>query len=216
MIRIFLADDHFIVREGLKHIIDSFSDFKVVAEAGSGREVLSLCRKMKVDVVLMDISMPDMNGIEAVTRIKGESSEIRIIVLSMHNEANMVRKALRAGADGYMLKSSDGTCIQTAVKAVLNGQSYLSPEISRIVIDGYLRNSGEDDGWTFDMLTNREREVLQLIAEGRTSKQIAELLNLSIRTVENHRRQIMSKLGLNSVAALTKYAISEGLTDIRY
>lgn len=216
MTRILLADDHYILREGLKHIIESFPDFKVVSEAGTGREVLSLCRNLKVDVILMDISMPDMNGIEAISRIKDEFSEIRVIVLSMHSEASMVHKALRAGADGYMLKSSDGTCIQAAVKAVLNGQSYLSPEISRIVISGYLHNLSEDNIPAFDKLTNREREILQLIAEGRTSKQIAELLILSIRTVENHRRQIMSKLGLNSVATLTKYAISEGLTDIRY
>lgn len=177
---------------------------------------MALCRDKNPDIVLMDVTMPDMNGMEATLRIRRAQPEIRIIALSMHCDQGIVQKMLRAGADGYLVKDSGGDEICKAVKAVAQGRSYLCPEVAGLVIENYIRNPQKAESGNLDVLTSREREVLQLIAEGFTSKRIADILNLSVRTVENHRRQIMYKLNLHSVAALTKYAVNEGLTDLTY
>jgi len=215
-IKILLVDDHSLVREGLRHILDADPRFTVVGEASSGREAVALCREKKPDVVLMDVTMPDMNGMEATLRIHKEQEEIRVIALSMHCDQSIVQRMLMAGADGYLVKDSGGDEIRKAVKAVAEGRSYLCPQVAGMVIENFIRNPQKAESGNLDVLTSREREVLQLIAEGFTSKRIAAILNLSVRTVENHRRQIMFKLNLHSVAALTKYAITEGLTDLSY
>jgi DNA-binding NarL/FixJ family response regulator len=213
-IRIVVADDHKIMREGLKALIDKQPDMEVAAEAQDGLTATKLARKLLPHVIIMDIGMPEMNGIDATREIVAENKDVKIIALSMHSDRRFVLEMLKAGASGYLLKDSAFEELVTAVHTVMTGQSYLSPRITDIVVKEYLHNLPRNDSTVFTILTQREREVLQHLAEGKTTKQIASTLNLSVKTVETHRQQIMDKLQIRSVAELTKYAIREGITSL--
>ena len=212
--RIILADDHGIMREGLRALLEKQSGIEVIAEADNGRTTVELSRELKPDVVIIDIAMPDLNGIEAARQIVAESPGVKVIALSMHSDRKFVREMLSAGASGYMLKDSAFEELDKAVSTVNDNKTYLSPGIAETVVKDYLGKIVTDNSAASIALTNREREVLQLFAEGKTTKQISSLLFVSIKTIETHRKQIMDKLGLNSIAELTKYAIREGLTSL--
>lgn len=212
--RIILADDHGIMREGLRALLEKKPGIEVIAEAENGRTTVELSRELKPDVVIIDIAMPDLNGIEATRQIVAESPGVKVIALSMHSDRKFVREMLSAGASGYMLKDSAFEELDKAISTVNDNQTYLSPGIADTVVKDYLGKIVTDNSAASIALTNREREVLQLFAEGKTTKQIASLLFLSIKTIETHRKQIMGKLGLNGIAELTKYAIREGLTSL--
>ena len=212
--RIILADDHGIMREGLRALLEKQSGIEVIAEADNGRTTVELSRELKPDVVIIDIAMPDLNGIEATRQIVAESPGVKVIALSMHSDRKFVREMLSAGASGYMLKDSAFEELDKAISTVNDNQTYLSPGIADTVVKDYLGKIVTDNSPASIALTHREREVLQLFAEGKTTKHIAALLFVSIKTIETHRKQIMYKLGLNSIAELTKYAIREGLTSL--
>lgn len=213
-IKIVIADDHKIMREGLKALIEKQPDMEVAAEAQDGLTTTKLARKLMPQVIIMDIGMPEMNGIDATRQIVSENKDIKIIALSMHSDRRFVLEMLKAGASGYLLKDSAFEELVNAVHTVMTGQSYLSPRITDIVVKEYLYNLPKNESTVFTVLTTREREVLQLLAEGKSTKQIASTLNLSVKTVETHRQQIMDKLEIRTVAELTKYAIREGLTSL--
>ncbi len=213
-IKIIIADDHKIMREGLKALIEKQPDMEVAAEAQDGLTTTKLARKMLPQVIIMDIGMPEMNGIDATRQIISAHKDIKIIALSMHSDRRFVLEMLKAGASGYLLKDSAFEELVSAVHTVMTGQSYLSPRITDIVVKEYLYNLPKNESTVFTVLTVREREVLQLLAEGKSTKQIASTLNLSVKTVETHRQQIMDKLEIRTVAELTKYAIREGLTSL--
>ena len=213
-IRILLADDHRIVREGLRSLLEKQSGTEVIAEAENGRTAVDLSRTLKPDVVIMDITMPDLNGIEATRQIIAESPGIKVIALSMHSSRKLITEMLSAGASGYLLKHSAFEELGKAIEAVTSNQTYLSPKIAGTVVKDYLYCIEGKDFSAVPALTNREREVLQLLAEGKTTRQVAACLHVSIPTIESHRKQIMDKLGLPSIAELTKYAIREGLTSL--
>lgn len=208
-IKILLADDHTIVRQGLKLILSAHSDIDVVGEAGNGKEAVELAQKLKPDVVLMDVAMPELNGIEATRRMLEANSRIRVLVLSMHKEAVYVREILKAGARGYILKDAIDSELLNAVRSVARGDGYISPAVSGALLSDYRQNVTDPA----DLLSNREREVLQLIAEGKTNKEIATRLNLSVYTVDSHRSKIMEKLNLHSTGELVRFAIKHGLAD---
>jgi DNA-binding NarL/FixJ family response regulator len=213
-IRILLADDHKITREGLRALLDEQEDMDVVAEAEEGRTAVRLVRELLPDVVIMDVTMPDLNGMEAARQIVGRFPDVKIIALSMHSDSLFVTEMLRSGASGYLLKDCAFEELACAIRAVVAGKAYLSPSISGIVVDDYVRRLSKADFPSSELLTDREREVLQLIAEGESTKQIALKLHISVKTVETHRRQIMNKLDIHTVAELTKYAIRKGLTSL--
>lgn len=209
-IRVLLADDHALVRAGFRALLQSLPDMEVVAEAGDGREALRLIDLHRPDVVLMDIGMPGLNGLEAAARLAEESPQIRVIVLSMHATEEYVLRALRAGAVGYLLKDAGTAELELAVRAVVRGETYLSPAVSKHVIAEYIqRVSGEPD--PLEQLTPRHREILQLIAEGQTTRGIAQTLGLSVKTVETYRSQLMERLDIHDIAGLVRYAIRVGL-----
>jgi len=212
--RIILADDHGIMREGLRALLEKQPGIEVIAEAENGRTTVELSRELKPDVVIIDIAMPDLNGIEATRQIVAESPGVKVIALSMHSDRKFVREMLSAGASGYMLKDSAFEELDKAISTVNDNKTYLSPGIADTVVKDYLGKIVTDNSAASIALTKREREVLQLFAEGKTTKQIASLLFVSIKTIETHRKQIMDKLGLKSIAELTKYAIREGLTSL--
>lgn len=207
--RILLADDHSVVRSGFRALLAAQWDMEVVGEASNGREAVGMAEKLMPDVVLMDVTMPELNGIEATRRISKASPKTRILALSMHKDAVYVREILRAGAKGYLLKDSDEKDLLTAVRAVAVGQAYLSPEVADAVLDDYRKHVTNP----IDLLSSREREVLQLIAESRTNKEIAGALHLSVYTVEAHRGRIMEKLNLHSIGELVRFAMRNGLID---
>jgi len=213
-VKIILADDHRIMREGLRALLEKQSGMEVIAEAEDGRTTVDLAHELKPDVVVIDISMPDLNGIDATRQIISASPHIKVIALSMHSDRKFVREMLTAGASGYLLKDSAFEELGAALAAVINNQTYLSPKIADTVVRDYLGKIDTTESKTSPTLTHREREVLQLLAEGRTTKEIASKLCVSIKTIETHRKQIMEKVGLKSVAELTKYAIREGLTSL--
>jgi DNA-binding NarL/FixJ family response regulator len=214
-IRILLADDHKIVREGLRTLIEKQPGLEVVGEANSGRMALKLALELKPDVVIMDITMPDLNGIEATRQIHSEIPGVKVIALSMHSDKRLVAGILMAGASGYLLKEDcDSGELTRAIRAVATNQIYLSPKISEIVIKDYVRHLSMTASSPFSILTPREREVLQLLAEGKSTKEIASCLHVSVKTVETHRNKIMEKLDIRSIAELTKYAIRERLTPL--
>jgi two-component system, NarL family, response regulator NreC len=208
-IRILLADDHAVVRQGFKMILDAQADMEIVGEAGNGREAVDLVQKLKPDVVVMDVAMPELNGIEATRRVNDVSPHTRIIALSMHKDSVYVREVLRAGARGYLLKDSGAGDLVSAIRAVARGEGYLSPAISNAVLNDYRRHVTNP----IDLLTSREREVLQMLAEGKTNKEIATILNLSVYTVDAHRGRIMEKLNLHSINELVRFAVRNGLID---
>jgi len=212
---VILADDHQVIREGLRNLIDDQSDMEVVAEASNGRDAIDLCDEMKPDVVVMDVAMPDLNGIEATRQIITECPNTKVLALSMHSDKHYAAGMLGAGASGYVLKDCAFDELADAIRRIAGGSSYLSPEIEGVVLRDYVeRLSGQGGDSAFSVLTDREREVLQLVAEGHTTKQIAEDLHVSVKTVESHRQNIMDKLEIRSIAELTKYAIREGLTSL--
>ena len=214
-IRVLIADDHKIMLAGLRSLLEKQTDIDVVAEAENGRKAVQVAQEKKPDVVVMDVSMPDLNGIEATKQIIESLPETNVIALSMHSDKRFVMGMLRAGASGYLLKDCASQELATAIRQVAGGKKYLSPEITGVVIDDFLLGAQIEEAATAtSLLSPREREVLQLIAEGWSTKQIASHLYVSIKTIETHRRQLMKKLNLHNIADLTKYAIREGLTSI--
>jgi DNA-binding NarL/FixJ family response regulator len=209
-IRVLLADDHALVRAGFRALLQSLPDMEVVAEAGDGREALRLIKLHQPDVVLMDIGMPGLNGLEAAARVTEESPQIQVIILSMHATEEYVLRALRAGAAGYLLKDAGTAELDLAIRAVMRGETYLSPAVSKHVIAGYIQRVSREPN-SFEQLTPRHREILQLIAEGQTTKEIAQTLDLSIKTVETYRTQLMDRLDIHDIAGLVRYAIRMGL-----
>ena len=208
-IRILLADDHRLVRQGFRLILQSQSDMEVVGETGNGREAVEKAVTLRPDVVVMDVTMPELNGIEATRRIRASAPASHVLALSVHRDGVYVREIVRAGADGYILKESADTELLTAVRAVAEGHSYLSPEVAGHVLKDYRRHAIDPLG----TLSPREREILQLLAEGRTNKEVAVQLNLSIYTVDGHRTRIMEKLDLHSLGELVRFAIRHGMVD---
>ena len=214
-IRVLIADDHKIMLAGLRSLLEKQTDFDVVGEAENGRKAVQMAQEKKPEVVVMDVSMPDLNGMEATKQIIESLPETRVIALSMHSDKRFVMGMLRAGASGYLLKDCASEELANAIHQVVNGKKYLSPEITGVVIDDFLLGGALEKGTTVaSQLSPREREVLQLIAEGWSTKQTASHLYVSIKTIETHRRQLMKKLNLHNIADLTKYAIREGLTSI--
>lgn len=209
MIRILLVDDHVLVRQGFKMILSAQPDMQIVGEAANGREAVEAGEKLQPDVVLMDVTMPELNGIEATRRLVTASPRTRVLALSMHKDAVYVREILRAGARGYLLKDSADADLIAAVRSVAKGEGYLSPAVSDAVLTDYRRHVTDP----LDLLTTREREVLQMIAEGKTNKEIATTLNLSVYTIEAHRGRVMEKLNLHSTGELVRFALRSGLID---
>ena len=212
-IRVLLADDHSLVRAGMRSLLVGLTEIEVVAEAADGREALRLVRTLQPDVVLMDIAMPGMNGIQATARVTRMFPRSRVIILSVNAEEEYVREALRAGASGYVLKDALPAELEVAVRSVARGETYLSPRVSKHLIASYIEDGGKGPG-LLDQLTPRQREVLQLIAEGRTTKEIAQTLGLSVKTAETHRAQLMNRLDIHDIAGLVRFAIRAGLVTI--
>ena len=220
--KVLIADDHRIVREGLRSLLQDQPDLEVIGEAADGREALELAAEYEPDVVVMDVAMPQLNGIEATRRLISDSPGTKVVALSMHSDRRYVAEALKAGASGYLLKDGAFDELVSAIRAVVANKVYLSPRVAGVVVDDYVRRLPDGDGASevrgapgaFQKLTPREREVLQLMAEGFATKEIAARLHVSVKTVETHRRQLMEKLQLYSVAEVTKYAIREGLTSL--
>jgi DNA-binding NarL/FixJ family response regulator len=210
-IRVLIVDDHSIVREGVRMILTGQDDFEVVGEASNGREGVDLARKMNPDVVVMDISMPDMNGIEATAKIRGEMPKVEVLGLTMHEEHSYVFELLKAGAAGYVLKRAASEDLVNAVRAAHKGQAFLYPSVTKMVVQDFLQRAAAADKQNLDGLTDREREVLTLIAEGMTNQQIAGKLYISIKTVQTHRAHILEKLNLHDRTELVRYAIRKGL-----
>ncbi|HEX6298538.1 MAG TPA: response regulator transcription factor [Burkholderiales bacterium] len=211
MIKILIADDHGVVAEGLKHLIEAQADMRVVAIAADGREAVRLAREAQPDVVLMDLSMPELNGADAARAILERDPKCRVIVLSMYSDREYVRRALRAGAAGYVVKRSAAKEVVEAIRAVFGGGRYLSPRVADVVIDDYADDKAADP---LSRLSAREREVLQLLAEGRTGAEIAQRLSLSQKTVETYRARLVEKLGIRDVAGLVRFAIQRGLVSL--
>ena len=214
MIRVLLADDHKIFREGLSSLLEKAREIEVVGQAENGRQAVALVAELRPDVVVMDVAMADLNGIEATQQIVSSGSRTGVLGLSMHADQRFVTAMLRAGASGYLLKDCAFHELVLAIQTVSQGEKYLSPSIASVVIDGYVRATEASEESLRHLLTPREREVLQLIAEGCATKQIAGRLEVSVKTIETHRRQIMEKLGIDTVAGLTKYAVREGITSL--
>ena len=208
-IRILLADDHAVVRKGFRLILSTQPDMEIIGEAGNGKECVAMAAELNPDIVVMDVAMPELNGIEATRRLAASNPQTRVLALSMHKDSVYVREILRAGAKGYLLKDALDTELLAAVRAVAKGEGYLHPSVSEAVLVDYRRHVTDP----LDLLSTREREVLQLIAEGKTNKDIATLLNLSVYTVDAHRGRIMEKLNLHSTGELVRFAVRKGLID---
>jgi two-component system response regulator NreC len=210
--RVLLADDHQLMRSGVRLMLEREPDLTVVGEAGDGREAVALAKTLKPEVVVMDIGMPNLNGIEAALQMTQHNPELAVVMLSMHSDESYVLRALKAGARGYLLKDSAEADLIKAVHVVAGGKSFFSPAVSKVLLDDYVRKlkrSGTEDA--YDLLTPREREILQLIAEGKSNKDVANLLNLSVYTVESHRSNLMEKLNLKGVPELILYAVRKGI-----
>jgi DNA-binding NarL/FixJ family response regulator len=219
-IRVLLAEDHTLVRAGFRSLLQSMDQVEVVAETGDGHDALHLIRVHQPDVVLMDISMPQLNGLEVTARIADELPEVRVVILSIHTSEEYVWQALRLGATGYLVKESGAAELEIAVRSVAQGRTYVSPSVSNYAVAEYVRRVGagpENEhvgSGPFDILTPRQRETLQLIAEGRSTKEIAQKLNVSIKTVESFRGQLMGRLNIHDVASLVRYAVRVGLVTV--
>jgi DNA-binding NarL/FixJ family response regulator len=213
-IRILLADDHTIIRQGLRSLLEKQPDIEVVGEAEDGQKAMALILELKPDIVIMDITMPNLNGIDATRKIVGEFGGTKVIALSMHSSRRFVTEMLKAGASGYILKECMFDELIKAIRSVLEGKIYLGPRITGVVVEDYVKRLSEPYQAEEPELTAREREVLQFLAEGKSTKQVAQQLHVSTKTIESNRRNIMDKLDIHSVAELTKYAIREGLTPL--
>jgi DNA-binding NarL/FixJ family response regulator len=212
MVRILLADDHTVMRAGLRLLLERHEDFEVVGEAADGRQAVDIATELKPTVVVMDIAMPQLNGVEAARQILNRDPETAIVMLSMHSDESYVLRSLKAGARAYLLKDSAEADLVSAIQAIIEGKSFFSPGVRALLKEDYihrLAKFGADD--TYELLTAREREVLQLVAEGRSNKEVAALLNLSLYTVETHRTHILQKLNLHSVPDLILYAVRKGI-----
>ncbi len=216
--KILLADDHQIVRQGLRSLLDQHPDMEVVGEAEDGRRAVELAEELQPDVVIMDVGMPGLNGVEATRQVALQDGKAKVVALSMHSDRRFVGEMLKAGAKGYLLKDGAFEELANAIRTVQANRVYLSPKIANFVVEDYVRKNPETQGKksAYASITPREREVLQLFAEGQSTKQVAATLHLSVKTVETHRRQIMEKLQIFSVAELTKFAIREGITSAEY
>ncbi len=212
--RILLVDDHKILRDGICSLVKGYDDMEVIGEAADGRSAIRLVKELAPDVVIMDISMPDLNGIDATRRIIADYPNVKIIALSMHYDKQFVSEIFKAGASGYLIKDSAFDELEHAIRIVMEGKTYINPQIARLVVESLVSQPEPASHQAFSLLTDREREVLQQIAEGKSTKQIASDLSVSAKTVESHRRQVMGKLNIRNVAELTKYAIREGLTSV--
>lgn len=213
-IKVLIADDHKIMRDGLSSLLEAQPDIEVVAEAEDGRAIVQLVKRLSPDIIIMDIAMPFLNGIEATRQIVQDHPGIKIIALSMHSDKRFVGEMLKSGASAYLLKDCAFEELITAIRTVTENKNYLSPGIAGLAVDYFMTRTEKGEASAFSQLTNREREVLQLMAEGKKTKEIAAHLHLSVKTIETHRIHIMDKLGINNVAELTKYAIREGLTSL--
>jgi DNA-binding NarL/FixJ family response regulator len=213
-IKIILVDDHQIFRQGLRTMLTAEPDIKIVGEADNGRAALQLVNKFTPEVVIMDVSMPDLNGIEATRQILADHPGVKVIALSMHSDSLFVLNMLKAGASGYLLKDCALEELVKAIRTVVRQKTYLSPGVSDILLKDFPGTRSDSSSSAFSILTTRERQVLQLMAEGKSTNQIADNLCLSVKTVETHRQQVMHKLGIHSIAELTKYAIRQGLTSL--
>lgn len=220
MLRILIADDHEVARQGIRALLENHSGWEVCAEARDGREAVDLASKVKPDVTLLDIGMPNLNGLEATRQILASSPDMPILILTMHDSDNVVREVLRAGARGFLLKSDAGRDLVAAVEALQLQRTFFTTKVSQMVLDGFLERDNGDGVRepefrpSSEALTSREREVIQLLAEGKTSKEVAVALNLSVKTAETHRTNLMRKLGLHSVADLTRYAVRNGIVQV--
>lgn len=213
-IRVLLSDDHELVRAGLSSLLGGFADIEVVGEARNGHETLLLVEQLRPQIVLLDILMPSLNGLDVLARIKREFAEVQVLMLSMNSAEEYVLQAMRSGASGYLVKSDSPKELELALRAVARGDTYLSAAVSKHVIAGYVNRQVDDSGSvgnSYDKLTPRQREVLQLIAEGQSTKEIAATLGLSVKTIESHRTLLMRQLDMHDVATLVRYAISKGL-----
>lgn len=208
-IKILVADDHAVVRQGFGRILEAAPNLQVVGEASNGREAVQLAQELRPDLVLMDVSMPELNGVEATRRLKDQSPHVKVLVLSMHKDHVYVREVLRAGASGYLLKDCSEDELVQAVRTVANGEAYLSPGVSGAVLADYRKHVSDP----IDLLSSREREILQMLAEGKTNKEVAVTLNLSVHTVDAHRGRIMEKLDLHSIGELVRFAMRSGIVD---
>ncbi len=215
MIRVLLADDHEIVREGLSLLLQRTGQLDVVANVANGNDALAQAIALQPDVAILDVTMPGLNGIEVTHRLHDQHPEIRVIILSMHTDRQFVVEALRAGARAYVLKENAYSDLSKAITTVMRGSVFLSPEVTNVMVEAVVHGTGSTEATPYEILSTREREVLQLLAEGRKTKDIAEALFVSQKTVETHRKRIMDKLDLHSVAELTKYSVRHGLTDLR-
>ncbi len=222
MLQILIADDHEVARRGIRAVLESHPGWEVCGEAKDGREAVELASSMKPDVILLDIGMPNLNGLEAARQILAVSPDVPILILTMHDSDNVIREVLRAGARGFLLKSDAGRDLLNAIEALQRQRTFFTPRVSQMVLDGFLNRENtdmEEETKAFqlnsgEVLTAREREVIQLLAEGKTSKEVAVTLNLSVKTAETHRTNLMRKLGLHSVADLTRYAVRNGIVQI--
>jgi DNA-binding NarL/FixJ family response regulator len=214
MVKVLLADDHKIVRDGLRALLTRSTDIEVVGEAENGRATVLLARQLEPDIIIMDVAMPDLNGIEATRQILSDRPDTKVVAVSMHSDRRFVSEMLKAGAAAYLSKDYAFDELEKAIAAVSAGKVYLSPDISGVVVENYVRQTPQAEVTAYSLLSDREREVLQLLAEGKTAKEIAEDLHVSIKTVETHRSNIMTKLNIHRLAELTKYAIREGLTPL--
>ncbi len=211
---IILVDDHTMVREGLRQLLMTFPDVSVIAEGGNGYEAIELAQEHQPDIMIIDISMPKLRGVEAIIEIKAVSPETKILVLSMYDHEEYIKQSLKNGASGYLLKNSASEELMTAIQQVTRGEMYLSPPISRQIVSSWVSDTNLSGASVESPLTNREAQVLKLLAEGYSNKQVAEMLHVSIKTVETHRYRIMEKLELDNFAALVKYAIKSQLVEL--
>jgi DNA-binding NarL/FixJ family response regulator len=217
MLRILIADDHEVARHGIRALLESHPGWEVCGEAKDGRETVELAESLKPDLILLDIGMPNLNGLEATRQILATSPEAVILILTMHDTDHVVREVLRAGARGFLLKSDAGRDLVAAVEALQRQRTFFTNRVSQMVLDGYLdrdNGDGETSNISDNILTTREREVIQLLAEGKTSKEVAVALNLSVKTAETHRTNLMRKLDLHSIADLTRYAVRNGIVQV--
>jgi DNA-binding NarL/FixJ family response regulator len=212
-IRIVVADDHVLIRAGITHLLRSLDGVEVVGEAGDGLETLAVVERTKPDIVLLDIGMPGLNGLDVAARLATLDAPVATIILSMHESEEYVVRALQAGCSGYLLKGAAVSELEVAVRAVARGESYLSPAVSKRVVADYVNRTGGGDGSPLESLTPRQREILRLVAEGHTSRDIAEALKLSVKTVETHRAHIMERLGVREVTGLVRFAVKVGLVE---